>query len=180
MRWIRKAIAPRGAQRGATLLEAVAFLGVSAIVITGVLSLFGISFTGASADRLVQETSAIATNVRALYSSSGSGGYQAMSMSDMVTEGIFPTSMQVTGTGASVAVYNQWGGTVSVSLGANGQPQVMYTGVPRNICIQALMASNNWTQITVNSTTYAPTMTIAQTQTACSGATGNAIAWGFV
>ncbi|WP_180970744.1 type 4 pilus major pilin [Burkholderia sp. WAC0059] len=168
---------PSRRQRGATLLEAIAFLGVAAIVLLGALSLFNSSFTSASSDRLVQETNAIASNVRSLYSSPNTGGYQALSMTDMVTEGVFPTSLVVNSTNSTVS--NEWGGTVTVAL-ANGIPQLTYTNVPQSICIRALTSSTNWASITVNSSSLGTTPTIAQAQSACSSLTSNTMAWGFV
>jgi len=166
-------------ERGATLLEATAFLAVAAIVILGAVALFGVSFTGAKSARLTDETNAIAANVRALYSSPGAGGYAALSMTDLYHSGAFPTSLQATVSGADVTLTNMWGGAVSIAPGANSLPVLTYGNVPKAVCIDTLLSSGNWLSVTVNNTALPTTSpTVAQATAACTGSS-NTIAWGF-
>lgn len=167
-------------ERGATLLEAIAFLGVAAIVMLGALSLFGNSFTTASSSRLVQETNAIATGVKALYSSPGTGGYANLTMADLYNAQVFPSTLQATNSGGNVTVTNQWGGAVTVTVGANSLPVLTYKNVPQSVCISTLVASNNWLSITVNTVAQASaTLNVTQATAACSSSTSNTMVWGF-
>lgn len=165
--------------RGATLLEAVAFLGVAAIVMTGAIGLMHNSFRSATSERFVEESNALATNVRALYASPGSGGYAALSMTDLYNSHAFPGTLQAQGAGGAVTVTNAWGGAVTVTLGANNIPVLTYANVPKEACIDALLAGGNWVSVAVNSVAQSTSgETAAQAVAACSGAS-NTMAWGF-
>jgi len=173
-------VGARRAARGATLLEAIAFLSVSGIVILGALALFGSSFKGAAAERLVDESNAVAANVRAAYQSAGTGGYAALSMTDLYNAKAFPDTLQASVSGSTVTLTDTWGGAVTVTLDSSGLPVLTYGNVPKEVCIAALLGSNNWRSVTVNGTALASaTPTAAQATTACASS-ANTIAWGFV
>lgn len=165
--------------RGATLLEAIGFLSVAAIVALGATALFGVSFRGANAARLIDETNAIAANVRELYSLSNTGGYGALSMIDLYHHGAFPTSLQAASSGGNVTLTNAWSGTVTLTLSAGSLPVLTYGNVPKPVCTAALLSSGNWISITVNNVAQPTTgLTAAQAAAACAS-NANTIAWGF-
>lgn len=164
-------------ERGATLLEAVAFLGVAAIVVSGVLGLFNSSFTSAAAIRLNGQITSIANNVRDLYS--GQSSYAAITMGNLAAANVFPATLTVTGSGASVKVTNQWGGKVTVYY-SNPSAGIKYEGVPTDICVHALGGGGNWSDVQVNNVdlaTNAPSL--QQAENACNAASGNQINWLF-
>jgi hypothetical protein len=169
----------RRASRGATLLEAIAFLSVASIVILGALALFGSSFQSAASERLVQESNAVAANVRAAYLSAGTGGYAKLSMTDLYDAKAFPATLQASLSGTSVTLTDAWGGAVTVTLDGNGLPVLTYRNVPKGVCIAALLSSNNWTSVTVNGTAQASTSPSAAQATAACTSAANTIAWGF-
>lgn len=172
LRWPRRA-------RGATLLEAIAFLGVAAIVTLGAVALFGVSFRGANAARLNEEINAIATNVRELYSLSGTGGYGALSMMDLYNHGAFPSTLQATKSGGTVTLTNAWNGAVTLTLSANALPVLTYANVPKDICTAVLLSSGNWVSVSVNDVARQTTgLTAVQAAAACSNK-ANTVAWGF-
>ncbi|PLY99997.1 pilus assembly protein [Burkholderia sp. WAC0059] len=176
---------PRRRERGLTLLEAVAFLGVAAIVLAGALALFTESSTNASANRLVSEVNAIVANVNSLYLASGDGGYGGLGAANtggtvpatLANANVFPTTLRVSVSGNNATVYNQWGGYVTVGAVGNFL-EVIYTNVPQNVCIRALTSSQNGAVIAVNSTSYGNTLTIDQVETACSQSY-DTIQWSF-
>ena len=54
-------------QRGASLLEGIAYLGIAAIVVLGAVSLLTGAFGSAKANQTTEEVVAIRTSVRKLY-----------------------------------------------------------------------------------------------------------------
>lgn len=165
--------------RGATLLEAIAYLSVAAIVTIGAVALFGVSFRGATAARLTDEINAIATNVRGLYSLAGSGGYGALSMTDLYHHGAFPGTLQGTQAGSNVTLTNAWNGAVTVTLNGNGLPVLTYTNIPKDVCAAVLVSSGNWVSLSVNNVAQPTTgLTAVQAAAACSNKS-NTLAWGF-
>lgn len=165
--------------RGATLLEAIAFLSVAAIVTLGATALFGISFRGANAARLIDETNAIAASVRSLYALPGSGGYAALSMKDLYDNQAFPSTLHAATSGGSVTLTNTWNGAVTVTLDANNLPVLTYGNVPKDVCAATLLSAGDWLSVTVNGVAQATTLlTAAQAAAACAS-NANTIAWGF-
>ncbi|WP_180970743.1 type 4 pilus major pilin [Burkholderia sp. WAC0059] len=182
----------RAHERGLTLLEAVAFLGVAAVVLVGAVTLIENANAAASASRLVDQVNTIASNVKALAGSATSGIYQEMNagstelMVDLVRAKVFPTTLQSETSQSGTLVVNEWGGAVSVApAGGSGAPivgSVGYATVPRDVCTRALTAPGDWLEIRVNSTTVATdgaTPTLAEAETACSSADDNVMNWLF-
>ncbi|MGN6668718.1 MAG: type 4 pilus major pilin [Trinickia sp.] len=169
----------RSKARGASLLEAIAFLSIAAIVAAGATALFGVSFRSANGARLIDETNAIAANVRELYSLPSTGGYGALSMIDLYHHGAFPSTLQAAVAGGNVTLTNAWSGAVTLTLNAASLPVLTYGNVPKAVCMAALLSSGNWTSVTVNNVAQ-PTsgITAAQAAVACAG-NANTIAWGF-
>jgi hypothetical protein len=67
---IRARTARRGlrrAQRGATLLEAIAYLGIAAIVVIGAIALLNGAFSSASSNQTAEQVTAIQTGIKKLY-----------------------------------------------------------------------------------------------------------------
>ncbi|WP_180970742.1 type 4 pilus major pilin [Burkholderia sp. WAC0059] len=162
-------------QRGATLLEAVAFLGVAAIVALGVTALLSSSFGSAEGIRLTGEVQTIENNVRDLYA--GQDGYTNLSMTSLINANAFPQTMAV----SDGTVINHWGGTVTVSY-TDSSPQISFTSVPVNACVRALTSGvGDWTGISVNGTSLGTlTPSLTQAENACNQTmTGNQITWTF-
>ncbi|PLY99999.1 pilus assembly protein [Burkholderia sp. WAC0059] len=187
---------PRARQFGLTLLEAVAFLGIAAVVLVGTVAFIGHAATAASANHLALEVNAIETNLRSLFLANGNGGYSALqqeSTAALANAGVFPKSLQIGTSDGTTTVYNAWGGTVTVGTGVapsgddDYMPVVTYTNVPQDVCTRVLTMGGNWRYINVNDPSNAvgsqtldgSTLTIAQAKSACSQSY-NTIAWAFL
>ncbi|MEA3119675.1 MAG: hypothetical protein QOI13_2945, partial [Paraburkholderia sp.] len=57
----------RHAQRGASLLEAIAYLGIAAIVVIGAVALLNGAFNSAGTNELAEQVNSIQTGVKKLY-----------------------------------------------------------------------------------------------------------------
>jgi hypothetical protein len=132
-------------QRGASLLEGIAYLGIAAIVILGAVSLLGSAFGSAQSNQSVEEVVSIRTAVRKLYSG------QAYAAGDitatLMNARALPGSLRPNA--ANNAVTNTWGGAVTV-VGAGATFAINYIDVPRDVCVNMISGATGWTQITAN------------------------------
>ncbi|MFT5590374.1 MAG: hypothetical protein ACI9ZF_002559 [Bradyrhizobium sp.] len=134
-------------QRGASLLEGIAYLGIAAIVILGAISLLTGAFSSAQANRLAEEVLSIRTGVKKLYmgQSNTYGAAAAAPLNLLVANaGVFPATVAVIP--ATGAATNAWGGAVTVT-GQIATFDLTYTAVPRDICILALSGASGWLNI---------------------------------
>lgn len=158
-------------QRGASLLEGIAYLGIAAIIIIGAVSLLINAFGGADTNRLIQEVTAIRTSVKKLYMGQ-SASYSTNSLnSDLIAANAFPTTLAISGTSVS----NAWNGSVDV-IGATSQFKIIYASVPKDVCINALAAGSGWTEVDVNSSSFT-TFPITPSDAASACDTTNTITW---
>ena len=166
-------------QRGASLLEGIAFLGIAAIVVLGAVSLLNGAFGSAATNRTAEEIVAIRTSIKKLYmgQSAGYPGGSASMNAQLVPANVFPSTLTVN-TGTST-VTNSWAGAVNVTSPTATTFQVEYTAVPQDVCINVVSTSSGWTGITVNGTAMAnPTSPDPTTaQAACTSTTSNTIDW---
>jgi len=166
-------------RRGATLLEALAYLTVAAVVTAGVLALFTPSFTNAQAARLANEVTALANSVRDLYASQNS--YASVSIGALAQAGAAPSTLKVSGSGSAATASNTWGGAVTLtSVSSGAQVQMQYASVPSDVCRRVLVSGGDWIDIKVNSSdvgTGSPNLN--QAYTACNNASSNTIASTF-
>ena len=103
----------KSSQRGASLLESIAFLGVAAIVILGAVALLMSSFGSANTNRAQQEITSIRTSVKKLYmGQSASYGSDDLTGA-LVNARVFPTTLAVDSNGI---VLNAWNGGVFESV----------------------------------------------------------------
>lgn len=139
----------RRVQRGASLVEALAFLGTATVIAVNSVSLLGTAATDASSLTITQDTAVIQAGVRSLYLQK-SGAYANLDASVLSAASMMPASLRVAGDGHSVT--NQWGGNVGLSSvpGNPGVFMLSYSNVPSAICVAALTgASDNWVAIGV-------------------------------
>ncbi|MBB3122334.1 type 4 pilus major pilin [Pseudoduganella violacea] len=137
-------------QRGASLLEGIAYLGIAAVVVLGAVSLLGGAFTGAKTNQAIEETVALRTAVRKLYV--GQLYTETGMIENLIKANAVPGTLARTGTENKVALANSWGGTVSVAAVAGGF-QIIYPKVPKDVCINMLNGSNGWSGITLGNET---------------------------
>jgi hypothetical protein len=157
------------------LLEAIAYLGIAAIVVIGAVALLNGAFSSASTNAVSEQVSAIQTGVKKLYMGQVNG-YTGMTNASLVGTGVFPSTMpQATGG----AVTDAWGAAVTVEGGTGGGSfTITYGNVPKSVCINAIVSGGSWTSIAVNSAEAFTTLPVspADAQTACS-TDANTIIW---
>lgn len=162
-------------QRGASLLEGIAYLGIAALVILGAVSLLTNAFGNAQSNRAIEELVSIRTAVKKLYMGQP-GGYVANSdlTATLVSARVFPGSLTINGN----AVSNSWGGSVSVT--GNGSTfTITYAGIPRSDCINIISSASGWIRIDQNAlnpiTTFPVSTADAATTCSVTGAGGNTL-----
>jgi hypothetical protein len=160
-----------GRQRGASLLEGIAFLGIAAIVILGAIALLTNAFSSANTNRGYQELSSIRTGVKKLFMNQTAGYGTADLTETLGTAKVFPASLSVNG----ATVKNSWDGAVTVT-GATNTFKISYAAVPKDICINMVSGGGDWVDINVNNTAQTLPVTPAAAATACN-ATSNTIVW---
>lgn len=165
-------VSQKSSQRGASLLESIAFLGVAAIVILGAVALLMSSFGSANTNRAQQEITSIRTGVKKLYmgqsASYGSGDLTGA----LVNARVFPSTLAVDNSGV---VLNAWNGGVSVS-GATANFSITYDKVPRDVCVNLVSANGDWIGVNVNGTDIGVPTSPASADAACQ-AGDNSIVW---
>lgn len=159
-------------QRGTSLLEGIAYLGIAAIVIVGAISLLTSAFGSANSNRTEQDISAIRTGVKRLYmGQSASYGWESLNDS-LIKAKVFPSSLTIDGTN----VANTWNGAVDVD-GIGSSFKITYQEVPEDVCINLVSISNEWLSVEINDGgAMVPPVTPAQAGSAC-GQSSNKIVW---
>lgn len=160
-------------QRGVSLLEAIAYLGVAATIIVGAVALLSNAFSGARSNRAQEELAAIGTGVKRLFMSQA-GAYGTGSLNaQLISARIFPSTLAVTGT----TVLNAWNGNVNVT-GNTSEFQISYTNVPQDVCIELLSTTSQFISVSANAAApLTPPVTLAQAAVQCNQAQANTIAW---
>ncbi|WP_211474763.1 type 4 pilus major pilin [Collimonas humicola] len=131
-------------QRGASLLEGVAYLGIAAIVILGAVSLMTSAFSSAKSNRGMEEVSAIRTGVMKMYVGQANS-YPAQMNAALAQAGVFPNTLNVTDAAAGT-VKNSWGGDVAVT-GSGSTFTITYSAVPQDTCTSMVSGASGWSSI---------------------------------
>ncbi|RZI42183.1 pilus assembly protein [Herbaspirillum sp. HC18] len=151
-------------QRGASLLEGLAYLGIAATVIMGAVSLLSSAFGNAQANQVVEETVALRTAVRKLYAGQT---YPTAILPTLISVNGFPGTLAVNRT--SNTLKNAWGGAVDIAgVTGGGTFTISYSSVPQGVCISMISGANGWTQIAGSGSTAVTTF--PATAAAASGA----------
>jgi hypothetical protein len=158
---------------GASLLEAIAFLGVAATIVVGAVALLTNAFSGARTNRSQEEITAISTGVKRLFINQG-GAYGTGSLNEVLSRSkIFPSTLAVNG----ATVTNAWNGPVTVT-GAVGSFDISYGNVPQPVCVELVATSGQWLSVAVNgAAAMPPPITPAQAAEQCSDANANTVIW---
>lgn len=162
--------APDSRQAGASLVEAVLFLVIAAVILIGVFALFSGAFSSSKVQTEMSYMQTLAGDVESLYATNHDYGTADITATLTSTKSA-PSPMIV---GATLV--NSWGGQVTVT-GASTDFVISSAGVPQKECIQLAQISINPVAITINGTTQTLPLTVAAATTACSSATSNTIAW---
>jgi type II secretory pathway pseudopilin PulG len=158
-------------QRGASLLEGLAYLGIAAIVILGAVSLLGGAFGNAQSNQASQEIVSLRTAARKLFASQTFPAGAGVVGQNLITARAVPGTLTINGTNMT----NAWGGAVTVTgnggAGGTNQFTIAYANVPQDVCINIVSGATGWTQISRagNDITTFP-VTTAAASTACAAA----------
>lgn len=160
-------------QAGASLLEAIAFLGVAATIVVGAVALLSNAFNGARSNRSQEEIAAISTGVKRLFLNQG-GNYGTGSLNETLNQArIFPPTLGVNGAN----VTNAWNGPVAVT-GAVSTFDISYGNVPQQVCVELVATSGQWIGVSVNGmAAMTPPVTPAQAAAQCTEPNANSVVW---
>jgi PilS N terminal len=162
---------PVGAQRqrGASLLEAIAYLGVAAVVVLGAVSLLNGAFGSAKSNQTSEELVSLRTAARKLYLGQT---YPAAMNAALISAGAAPATL-VRGEAAN-SLINSWGGAVTVA-GAGATFTITYAGLPRDVCMNVISGATGWTSIGAGANAITVFPATAANATAQCGADANNI-----
>lgn len=134
-------------QRGASLLEGIAYLGIAAIVILGAVSLLTGAFGSAQNNRATEEIVSLRTAAKKLYAGQV---YPAAMNASMIAARAVPGSLAVDT--ATAGITHSWGGAVTL-VGNNSAAAntfvITYAGVPQDACVNIVSGAVGWTQISI-------------------------------
>lgn len=161
--------------RGLTLIEALLFLGIAAVVIVGAVAFYNNASNTTKLNAAKTQLQAIGGGIQSLYASQSS--YTTVTTSLVVNAGLAPQN-----TVSGNALVNPWGGTIVVT-GAARTFDVEYTAIPSDACVNFLSAGltseGGIIRVQVNgSSNFTTDPNPAQAVSACSGAT-NSLAFQF-
>ena len=126
----------KGNKSGLTLIESLAVIGLTALVIAGALILFG---NAQDARRVTAETTNISNVLKRMEEVFGEDSLDApaITMGEMIIAGVFNSSMKIDE--PSEIVYNSWSGTVTVTPTGTSTYDLTYTNVPTGeVCIDLI------------------------------------------
>jgi hypothetical protein len=148
-------------QRGASLLEGIAYLGIAAIVVLGAVSLLSTAFSGAKANQVTEEIISLRTAVRKLYLGQA---YKDTAVEDLIAANAVPGTLGRDGS----TVVNTWGGTVAIAT-VGGGFTITYPNLPKSICQDVVKGTNGWVSVKQGEASVAAfPATLADATTVCS------------
>jgi type II secretory pathway pseudopilin PulG len=161
----------RKRQRGATLLEGIAFLGIAAFVILGAVWLLSSAFGGAQSSRALEEVVALRTGVQKVYTGQT---YEADMVGSLITAKAIPGTLKQDSN--SGVIQNTWAGTVAIGSDDSGASfKITYPNVPQDVCFNVVTGASGWTDISDGSTTITSfPVTASSAQSVC-GNTSNTL-----
>lgn len=172
----RKAL--RRLQKGASLLEGIAYLGIAAVVVIGAIALLNTAFSSANSNELNSELSAIQTASRKLFMTT-QGNYGAADFTaTLIAAKGFPQTLTTDAANGTVA--DAWGGAVTVAPVAadNTKFTITYTNVPPDVCVNALTSTTTgWLSVVGpgSATAVVPPIAPGDAKTACGNAAGSVV-----
>lgn len=166
----------RHRQRGASLLEGIAYLGIAAIVVIGAIALLRTAFGSANANTMLEQLSSMQTATRKLYMTTQGNYGTGVLNGPIIAAGAVPQGMAVST--ANGTITNAWGGAVTLT-GATTAFTISYANVPQDVCVDALTGTTTgFTLVNVNAAGDVPTpVSPSDATTACKNAATNTIVW---
>lgn len=122
-------------KRGLTLIEALLFLGIAAIVIVAAVVLYNSTSNSQRTNDAITQIQAYSTGVKGLHSSVSSYGTASLDTT-VINAGIAPANA-VTASGTELV--NPWGNGTTV-IGNGSTFQILFETVPQDSCVRLLTA----------------------------------------
>ncbi|MVF24268.1 pilus assembly protein [Methylocaldum sp. BRCS4] len=165
----RGVINRRFGEDGASLLEALAFIIISLLVIGAGIGMWKMTSAGSKENAATGQIMAIQTSYRGLYS--GQNSYGTGDITGIgVTAGLFPSDLKISGT----TVTNGWSGSVVVS-GVGTIFTISWGGVPAESCAKLAVIKSDWTGVSINGTAQTLPVTPAAAVAACNAASNTLV-----
>lgn len=120
-------------KRGLTLIEALLFLGIAAIVIVGAVILYNNSSNSARTNDALTQIQAYSTGIKGLHSGSSNYGTTTL-VAAAINGGVAPRNA-INGT----ALVNPWGGITTI-MGQGASFRISMAGVPQDSCVRMVTA----------------------------------------
>lgn len=136
-----------GRQKGASLVEIIAYLGVAGMVIGGALAMYMAATSSQGGNQLVADISGVRTAVRSLWSSTANFGTANM-LPTLETASRLPSTWSTTGAGAAMTARHQ----LSAGVGVVGQTSTFaltFDGIPTDVCTALVtqQGSQGWINV---------------------------------
>jgi len=151
-------------QRGASLIEALAFIIIALLVVAGGVAMWKMTSSGAQENSAINQIMAVQTSYRGLYTNQNSYGTGDIT-SIGVSSGAFPSDLKVSGT----TVTNGWSGSVVIT-GATTSFTISWANVPSSSCTKIASIKSDWQAVSINGTAQTIPVTPAAAATACNAA----------
>lgn len=163
-------------QKGASLIEGIAYLVIASLVIGGALALNQNAVSSNSSSQMLRDINAIRSSTQQFFMGQGSYGTTSLNNALIVASKI-PSSMSVSGSTISTPM----GGTLTVTGNTNNF-RIAITNVPADVCSNLITnASTGWTSVQIGSSTPLTTFPVspatATGASACGGTAPFSITW---
>lgn len=171
-----QAIVSRNKQQGFTLIELMIVLGIAALIVAGVITMYLKSSSSQKVNDETTNLNTIVSGVRNLYSTSSN--YVGLTTAVVVNAKIPPAKL-VNGT----TINNAFGGQVniapaSISGGTNNAFTVALTQVGSEECTKMVPATvRSFDKVAVGATVLTPASNAGAIVTACNAAAAQTITW---
>ena len=171
-------------QKGATLLEALAFLGIAAIVVVGAISMFRSAQGSAQSNDMVGQLNGLRSSVKTIFGSQALYGSAAWSNTvstqalnqTLINGKAVPDTLRISGAN----ITNSFNGSVQIDGDANSF-WIKYNNVPQEVCVKvAPQTGSSWLGLSINGT-YTATDTavfpVASAVAQCAAGSSNSMIW---
>ncbi|WP_256081777.1 type 4 pilus major pilin [Massilia sp. YIM B04103] len=163
-------------QRGASLLEGIAYLGIAAVVVLGAVSLLGNAFSSAKSNQAIEEIVSIRTAVRKLYMGQAYPKTGSEMTAALIAANAIPSTLTRSSDGKSLT--HTWGGGVKIEGVGDGYT-ITYSALPKEICMSMVSGANGW--VNVSKEKGAPIITFPVSAEdaigVCTESTGNTVSF---
>ena len=118
-------------QKGMTLVELMASMGIAAGIVVGALSLYNVVSDGQKANQMVQDIDAMRSIAKRMYESQGN--YTGLNNTLLISSGKIPTTLRSDATGGTIKSRDGYDFTIAAGATA-GTFTISLAGAPAVMC----------------------------------------------